>query len=85
MKNGDIKIMLQDYNEVCKEINNFPKKEKPSNLNMFKLNTIDDVKVLYKKLKDNNVKFFMEFNETDYGTVEMGIYDPDENMIIISV
>ena len=51
---------------------------------MFEYSNANEVKSLYEKLKSNNVEFFEDYTETDYGKVELGIYDIDRNMIIIS-
>lgn len=39
---------------------------------------------MYNKLKDNNIDFFMEYTETNYGKAEFGVFDPDRNMILVS-
>ena len=84
MKKDDCEIIFEEYNEVCNEFNEYPEKTKTSNLIMFKYKEKDDILKLYRKLTDNNIKIFMEYKSTDYGSTEFGIVDPDENMIIIS-
>jgi len=85
MRLGEIRIMLEDYKTVCKEIRDFPNKTYSTNLIKFKYdNTNSELINFYNKLKDNQVEFFMEISETTYGMTEFGILDPDKNRIIIS-
>lgn len=84
MKNGDIKIMLEDYKTVCKEIEDFPKKTISTNLVKFKYDNEKEIIDLYNKLKENQVSFFMDLKKTEYGMIEYGILDSDENRIILS-
>lgn len=79
MKNGDIKIMLEDYKTVCKEIEDFPKKTISTNLVKFKYDNEKEIIDLYNKLKENQVSFFMDLKKTEYGMIEYGILDSDEN------
>lgn len=85
MNNGQVRIMLEDYKSVCREIKDFPNKTNSINLIKFKYNyTDEEIKQWYHRLKDKEIEFFMELKETDYGTIEFGILDPDKNRIIIS-
>ena len=84
VKKDNIILMFQDYNDAKNNINNFPVKVNNSNLIMFEYSNANEVKELYETLKKNNVEFFEDYTETDYGKVELGIYDIDRNMIIIS-
>ena len=77
-------LMLEDYKEVKKEIDNYPQKVNNSNLIKFEYSNIEDIKELYEKLKDNEIEFFSDYTETDYGKAEFGIYDLDRNMILTS-
>lgn len=77
-------IMLESYNEVCKEITNYPKKVINSNLIKFKYINKDKVINLYNKFINDNIKLLFNLKETDYGSIEFGVYDPDDNMIILS-
>ena len=81
--NGKV-LMLEDYNEAKKEIVNFPKKTNSSNLIMFEYSNVDEMKDIYRKLKDNGVEFFSDYTEMDYGKAEFGVYDLDKNMILVS-
>ena len=84
LKNNEAIIMLEDYNAVKSEISNYPSKVHNSNLIKFEYSEIREIKELYKTLKQNNIEFFMEYTETDYGKAEFGILDPDKNLILIS-
>lgn len=84
VKKDNIVLMFEDYNEVCNEIENYPKKVDNSNLIMFEYSDQESAKNLYELLKRNNVEFFKDYTETDYGKIEFGIYDLDRNMILIS-
>lgn len=84
LKNNEAIIMLEDYNTVKSEISNYPSKVHNSNLIKFEYSEIKEIKELYKTLKQNNIEFFMEYTETDYGKAEFGILDPDKNLILIS-
>lgn len=84
MKKDNFFIMFEEYEEVCSEIPNFPKKTVSSNLIKFKLNSRSSVEDLYKKSKENHIAIFMELKDTSYGILEFGILDPDKNMIIVS-
>ena len=77
-------LMLEDYNEIKKEIGNYPQKVNNSNLIKFEYDNIEEIKGLYQKLKESKIEFFLDYNETDYGKAEFGIYDIDGNMILIS-
>lgn len=84
LKNNEAIIMLEDYNTVKSEISNYPSKVHNSNLIKFEYSELREIKELYKTLKQNNIEFFMEYTETDYGKAEFGILDPDKNLILIS-
>lgn len=84
MKKGDVVIMLEDYKEVIKEIDKFPIKTNTSNLVKFKYDNKEEVKEIYKSFKDKDIEFFMELKQTEYGTIEFGVFDLDKNMIIVS-
>ena len=77
-------LMLEDYNEIKKRIGNYPQKVNNSNLIKFEYDNIEEIKGLYQKLKESKIEFFLDYNETDYGKAEFGIYDIDRNMILIS-
>lgn len=84
LEKDGIKIMLENYNSVKSEIKNYPSKANTSNLIKFEYTTVQEVEEIYNIVKQNNVRFFMNYTKTDYGKVEFGIYDVDKNMILIS-
>lgn len=84
LKKDNCIIMLESYNEVCKEIENYPRKVESSNLVKFKYKSREHILGLYNKFVNNDIKMFMELKETEYGSVEFGVIDPDGNMIVIS-
>ena len=84
VKKDNIVLMFEDYNEACNEMNNYPPKVNSSNLIMFEYSDQESAKNLYNLLKENNVEFFKDYTETDYGKIEFGIYDLDKNMILVS-
>ena len=84
LKKDNLVIMLEDYNEVRKEIINYPEKVNSSNLIKFEYGSVEEINNLCDVLKENGVMFFLKYKETDYGKIEYGIYDLDNNMIIIS-
>ena len=84
LKKDNVVLMFEDYNEACNEMNNYPPKVNSSNLIMFEYSDQESAKNLYNLLKENNVEFFKDYTETDYGKIEFGIYDLDKNMILVS-
>ena len=84
MKKGNIRIMLEDYFAVKKEINKFPSKSNSSNIMKFEYDNLEEYKLLYDKCKNSLCEFFIEYTETDYGKIEFGILDPDNNMLVVS-
>lgn len=84
MKKDNSVIMLESYDEVVKEIENYPAKTPTSNLIKFKYDNKEEVSNLYKRFLDNQIKIFMDLKNTEYGTLEFGLLDLDENMIIVS-
>lgn len=84
MKKDSIVIMFEDYKSVCEEIYKFPNKTNNSNLIKFKYDDVEEIKLMYMDFKTKNIEFFMDLRQTDYGTVEFGVFDLDKNMIIVS-
>lgn len=84
LKKDNFLLMLVEYNTAKEEFNSLPAKTNSSNLIKFEYSSVEDTKKLYNSLKDNNVEFFSDYTETDYGKVEFGVYDLDKNMILVS-
>ena len=84
IKKDNLIMMLEDYNVVKNEIEQYPEKTNSSNLIKFEYSSVEEVKNLYSTLKKQGVSFFTDYTKTDYGKVEFGVYDLDNNMILIS-
>lgn len=84
MRKDNMRIMLEDYQTVKKEIKDFPSKVNSSNLIKFEYDNFEEFKILYENCKSHMCLFFMEYTETEYGKIEFGIKDLDNNMILIS-
>lgn len=84
LKKDELIIMLEKYDTVKESISKYPQKSNTSNLIKFEYSDIQEFKDLYNFTKQNNIEFFMEYTETNYGKVEFGIFDLDRNMILIS-
>ena len=83
LKKDKVRIMLEDYKNTKELIKNI---EKTNSYNQIILDydNLEEAKEIYRKLKANNIKFFVDYYEADYGKAEFGIYDLDNNMILIS-
>lgn len=84
LKNETAELMLEDYKIAMKEFAKFPPKVDSSNLIKFKYNNKEEVRIIYNKIQNSNIKIFTHLKETDYGTTEFAILDCDNNIIIIS-
>lgn len=84
IKKDNIRLMLEDYQTVNTEIKNFPMKTESSNLIKFEYDNLDELKSLYDTCKNHQCIFFMDYIETEYGKIEFGIKDLENNMILIS-
>lgn len=51
---------------------------------VFRITDLGKSKTIYEKAKNGKVSFAMEWKETDYGTAEFGVYDPDGNIVLVS-
>ena len=56
---------------------------KSCNLIKFEYDDYNEFKNLYYNCKET-CSFFIDYNETDYGKIEFGVLDIDDNMILIS-
>lgn len=84
MQKDVVTIMFETYEEVCREFEDYPKKADPFNLVVFRYDNRGEVEALYKKFLTSENMLFSSLTETDYGSIEFGILDPDYNRIIIS-
>ena len=81
---GDFRIMMQDHYETKREISDFPSILGSTVLFVLKYDDLEVAKAMYTELQRKGIQTFIEYRETDYGTVEFGIVDPDGYRIIIS-
>ena len=84
LKKDGVIIMLENYDIVKNSISNYPSKVNNSNLIKFEYDNLEEIKELYNVLKHQDIKFFMEYTETNYGKAEFGVFDLDKNMILVS-
>lgn len=85
IKKDGFVLMLEEYETFKCEIEKCPPKTNNSNIIKLEYSSIEEIKELYNRLKANEIEFFMEYTETDYGKTEFGVFDPDKNMILVSV
>ena len=83
LRNGNTIIMLVTYDYTKKDIIGFKKNTKSTNLYKFCYDSLDKVKELYSILKKDNKKFFLDYRKADY-RYEFGVYDDDDNMILVT-
>jgi uncharacterized glyoxalase superfamily protein PhnB len=83
LSNNNFKIMMQDFMETKKEMVNFPKELSSSNIILLKYD-LNKTKEIYEVTVKEKITLFMDIRNTEYGTTEFGILDPDNNIIIIS-
>jgi len=84
LKKDNYLLMLVEYNTAKDEINRLPEKTNSSNLIKFEYSSLQEIKDIYNNLKKNNVEFFADYTEMDYGKAEFGVYDIDKNMILVA-
>lgn len=84
LKKDNYLLMLVDYDAAKEEINSLPEKTNSSNLIKFEYSSLNEIKEIYNNLKKNNVEFFADYTEMDYGKAEFGVYDLDKNMILVA-
>ena len=83
LSNGDAKIMLVTYDFTKKDIPGFKKYTPSTNLYKFRYEKLDEVKKMRQKLLKDKKNLFLDLRKVDYG-YEMGVFDEDNNMILIS-
>ena len=83
LSNNNFKIMMQDEKETRNEMINFPKELSSSNIILLKYD-LNKTKEIYEVTIKEGITLFMDIRNTEYGTTEFGILDPDNNIIIIS-
>lgn len=83
LSNGAAKMMLVTYDFTKKDIPGFKKYTLSTNLYKFRYESLDKVKEIHQNLIKDKKNIFLDLREVDYG-YEMGVYDEDNNMILIS-
>ena len=84
MSNGTCVIMFQEIESTKNEITEINKRITGTDLLMFKFDSTEDVKKLYDRFDTIKDTIYMEFHNTDYGTCEFGVKDPEGRYIIVS-
>lgn len=84
LKNGETSLMLQETKETFGEIPLISdRKTGGTTLLVFRLVTSQQVRQIWSSLSTNS-QVVLPLRETDYGTVEFGITDPDGYVIIFA-
>lgn len=84
LKKDNVRLMLENYENVNKEIVGFPPKTKSANLIKFEYENYGDFKKIYEKCNALKIKTFLDYRKTEYGKIEFGILDADDNMILVT-
>lgn len=84
LRKDNVRMMVEDYQTVKKEMKKFPPKNNSSNLIKFEYDNFDEFQKIYEKCKTNMCSFFMDYTEMKYGKIEFGVIDEDKNMILVS-
>lgn len=83
LKNENVTIMLVTYDYAEKDIPGFKEYTLSTNLYKFRYESLDKLKEIYESLKRDNKEIFLDFRKSDF-RYELGVYDEDRNMILIT-
>lgn len=83
LKNQDVIIMLVTYDYAKKDIPKFKDFTLSTNLYKFRYNSLEEIKDIYEKLKEDNKSIFLDLRKSDF-RYEFGVYDEDGNMILVT-
>lgn len=83
LKNGNTKLMLVTYDYTKNDIEGFKEYTQSTNLYKFCYGSLDKIKEIYEKLKKDNKEIFLDLRKADF-RYELGVYDEDKNMILIT-
>ena len=75
--------MLVTYDYAKNDIENFKEYTVSTNLYKFRYDSLEKIREIYNQLKENNESFFLDFRKADY-RYEFGVYDVDNNMILVT-
>ena len=82
--NGPARFMLQNWKETLNEMPRLSERPRGGiTIFVLRLDTQDKVREIAKSLS-NRTNVVLPLRETDYGTVEFGITDPDGYVILFS-
>lgn len=83
LKNDNVTIMLVTYDYAKDDIPDFKEYTLSTNLYKFRYESLDKLKEIYESLKKDNKEIFLDFRKSDF-RYELGVYDEDRNMILIT-
>ncbi len=83
LRNENTRIMLVTYEYAKKDIPDFKEYTLSTNLYKFRYESLDRIEAIYESLKKNNKEIFLPFRKSDF-RYELGVYDEDRNMILIT-
>ena len=83
LSSGENKIMLVTYDFTQNDIPGFKKFTPSTNLYKFRYDDLEQVKKIRSLLIENKKQIFLDLRKQAYG-YEMGVFDEDNNMILIS-
>ena len=83
LKNGNTRIMLVTYDYAKDDIKGFKEFTNSTNLYKFRYDSLEQVKEIYKEMKNDNKDIFLELRRADF-RYEFGVYDEDKNMILVT-
>lgn len=84
MENELCSIMMQTYDATTVEIPDMKKRLTGTDLLMLKVDSADSVKKLYERFQAIKGTVYMEIKQTEYGSCEFGVSDPEGRYIIVS-
>ncbi len=84
LKKDNVKLMLESYESAKNEIVGLPPITKSVNIMKFEYENYEEFKKIYEKCTALEIKIFMDYRKTEYGKIEFGILDADDNMILVT-
>ncbi len=83
LKKDNTIIMLVTYDYAKMDIPNFKDFTPSTNLYKFRYASLEEIKSIYTKVKEDNKEIFLDLRKSDY-RYEFGVYDEDHNMILVT-
>lgn len=84
LTNGSCTLMMQETTVTKQEIPELNMRMTGTDLLMFKLSSAKEVKAFYGRFASIQNTIYMKLRETDYGSCEFGVRDPEGRYIIVS-